>query len=41
MFEKEIKHFINSKSSNAKLPNIKTGIETLKLAISIKKGRII
>lgn len=41
MFEKEIKDFINSKTSNLKLPNIKTGIETLKLAISIKKGRII
>ena len=41
MFKKEIKHFINSKSSNTNFPNIKTGIETLKLAISIKKGRLI
>ena len=41
MFERAIKKFINSKSSNSNLPNIKTGIETLKLAISIKKGRLI
>ena len=41
MFKKEIKDFINSKHPNSDLPNIKTGIETLKLAISIKKGRLI
>ena len=38
MFEKEIKDFINSKTLSSDLPNIKTGIETLKLALSIKKG---
>jgi predicted dehydrogenase len=40
MFEEEIKDFINSKSSDSNFPNIETGIETLKLAIAIKRGHL-
>ena len=37
MFEDELKDFINSKKINQKFPNIEDGIESLKLAIQLKK----
>jgi len=37
MFEDELKDFINLKKNNQNLPNIEDGIESLKLAIQLKK----
>tara|TARA_B100000925_G_C22001632_1_gene471605 strand:+ start:1874 stop:2890 length:1017 start_codon:yes stop_codon:yes gene_type:complete len=41
MFEREVKDFILSKNLNSHLPNFKSGIESLKLALSLKKGQSI
>lgn len=40
MFEDELKDFINLKKNNQNLPNIEDGIESLKLAIQLKKKNI-
>ena len=38
MYVSEIKNFFNPKQKSTNLPNLQTGIDTLKLALQIKKG---